>query len=102
MSAVGQRFQLHCRRTGLSVVSDVLHSAPGVVTAANEFFIRTKADIDNLGLSEYVKPILKKGSFASPYPVFTTADFEALSQREPCFLLHLDQDRTALSLAVQA
>lgn len=89
------------KRTQLKTlpVSHYLTSAPGVVSAANDFFIRTKADIASLGLSEYAKPILKKGSFASWNPVFTTADFDALADQEPCFLLHFDGEKQDLSPA---
>ena len=83
-------------------ISNFLTSAPGVVSAANDFFIRTKADIDNLGLANYAKPILKRSSFTSSTPVFTTADFCELAKREPCFLLHFGQEQEELSIAGQA
>lgn len=83
-------------------ISDYLTSAPGVVSAANDFFIRKRTEVEQLGLSEYAKPILKKGSFSSSSPVFTLREFEALAEREPCFLLHLNGDRDQLSSAAQA
>jgi len=85
-----------------SLVSDYLTSAPGVVSAANEFFIRTKADVAELGLSDYAKPILKKGSFSSSRPMFTSADFDELAEREPCYLLYLSGEREKLSAAAAA
>lgn len=83
-------------------VSDFLTSAPGVVSAANDFFIRTKMDITKLGLSEYTKPILKKGSFASSSPVFTSTHFDELAERQPCLLLYLEGERERLSPAAKA
>lgn len=85
-----------------SPVSDFASSAPGVVSAANDFFIRTKADVEKLGLREYAKPILKKGSFASRNPVFSSTEFDELTEREPCFLLHLSGERSKLSKAAVA
>lgn len=89
-------------QTNLSLVSDHLTSAPGVVSAANDFFIRTKADIIELGLSDYAKPILKKGSFSSSRPMFTSADFDELAEQEPCYLLHFRGEREKLSAAAAA
>ena len=81
------------------LVSHYVSSAPGIVSAANDFFIRTKADTLDLGLSAYAKPILKKGSFSSVRPTFTSADFDDLAEREPCYLLHFSGEREDLSAA---
>ncbi len=89
-------------QANINPVSTFVSSAPGVVSAANDFFIRTKADIEKLGLTNYAKPILKKGSFASKNPVFTSAEFEELTAHEPCFLLHLSGERGQLSPAANA
>ena len=85
-----------------SPVSYFASSAPGVVSAANDFFIRTKADVKKLGLRKYAKPILKKGGFASRNPVFSSTEFDELTEREPCFLLHLSGERSKLSKAAVA
>ncbi len=85
-----------------NLMSDFVSSAPGVVSAANDFFIRTKADVKKLGLSKYAKPILKKGSFASRNPVFSCTEFDELTEREPCFLLHLSGERSKLTKAAVA
>lgn len=84
------------------LVSHYLTSAPGIVSAANDFFIRTKADILDLGLSKYAKPILKKGSFSSARPMFTSADFAELAEREPCYLIHFPCEREQLSTAASS
>ncbi len=89
-------------RSRAKAVLDCLSSAPGVVSAANDFFIRTKADVLELNLSDYAKPILKKGMYSSTRPVFTSAEFDKLAEREPCFLLHMSGDLNELSPAARA
>jgi adenine-specific DNA-methyltransferase len=69
--------------------ADLATSAPGVVTAANDFFILRDAEVERLGLWPYVLPILKKQSITNRSPIFSARDFEALSQREPCRLLYV-------------
>lgn len=74
-------------RAKASVISDYANSAPGVVSAANEYFILTDADAASRGLAKHMVPILKKGSLAGPSPVFTSADFKRLEKNGPCRLL---------------
>lgn len=73
----------------LPSLSDLATSAPGVVTAANDFFILKDTDVERLGLLQHVLPILKKQSVTNRSPVFSVSDFEALSQRDPCRLLYV-------------
>lgn len=82
-------------------VSDHCTSAPGIVTAANAFFILTEARSRELGLFEHTLPILKKGSFASRLPLFGEPDFAAIAKREPCRFLHLKGEREALPASVE-
>ncbi|SNB61990.1 MULTISPECIES: Eco57I restriction-modification methylase domain-containing protein [unclassified Agrobacterium] len=77
-------------------------SAPGIVSAANNFFILTKNEVERRGFEEFVVPILKKGSFASSRPVFTAADFDQLQAREPTFLLNISGPRDALPVRLQS
>ncbi|HSH96846.1 MAG: N-6 DNA methylase [Methylophilaceae bacterium] len=67
-------------------------SAPGIVSAANDFFILTKSKVTKLGLQDYVIPILKKGSYASPSPMFTAHDFSEIEISSPCYLLNIKED----------
>lgn len=83
-------------RTKASVIADYADSAPGVVSAANEYFILTEADAVSHGLAAHTVPILKKGSLAGPSPVFTSANFDRLAQHEPCRLLVARGERDAL------
>ena len=82
-------------------VAEHTASAPGVVSAANDFFIRTKSDIAQLNLDEYAIPILKKGSFASSQPIFSSENFEKLKEKEPCFLLHFRGELNSLTQTAQ-
>lgn len=84
-----------------AIVSDFLTSAPGIVSAANDFFIRTRADAESLDLVDYTKPILKKGSFSSTNPIFSSAEFDDIAKQEPCCLLYFEGDRAQLSPAAQ-
>ena len=77
-------------------------SAPGIVSAANEFFILRQQDAEALGLQDFCLPILKKGSFASASPVFTSASFASIEKDEPSQLIRLTEDVVRSSLAAQA
>lgn len=89
-------------RREVARISDHCTSAPGIVTAANEFFILTEARAAELGVLELTLPILKKGSFASRLPVFSAEDFAEISTREPCRFLRLQGERSALSAKAEA
>lgn len=83
-------------------VSDYCTSAPGIVTAANDFFILTEARAKELQLLEWTLPVLKKGSFASRLPIFSESDFAAISEREPCRFLRLKGERSEFPPEVEA
>lgn len=83
-------------------VSDYCTSAPGIVTAANDFFILTEARAKELQLHEFTLPILKKGSFASRLPIFSANDFARITEREPCRFLRLTGKRSELPTEVAA
>ena len=76
-------------QANLKTFADLATSAPGVVTAANEFFILKDADVLALGLQEHVLPILKKQSIIDRSPMFSSRDFAELAKREPCRLLYV-------------
>lgn len=75
-------------------------SAPGIVSAANQFFILKRADVDRLDLADVAQPILKRGSYASPRPVFTARDFQTIADREPAHILRIRGERAELTPAV--
>lgn len=86
----------------LNTFADLATSAPGVVTAANEFFILRDADVEANGLQSHVLPILKKQNLLDRSPVFSAQDFEALAKREPCRLLHVKGEFQTLDSELKA
>lgn len=76
-------------------------SAPGVVTAANDFFILKDSEVAAHGLGAHVLPILKKQHVLDRSPVFAAEDFAQLAAREPCRLLHLKGELAGFSAPVQ-
>ena len=73
----------------LAKVSDYCTCAPGVVTGANDFFVVDAVKIAELKLVNHSIPILKKGSFLSPEPIFTKDSMDAISEVRPSYLLNL-------------
>lgn len=89
-------------RAEASVISKFASSAPGIVSAANEYFILRAADVDRSGLSAHVVPILKKGSLAGGSPVFTSVAFQRLKEKEPCLLLVARGERSEVDANLRA
>lgn len=88
-------------RASASILSDFADSAPGVVSAANEYFILPARDVEKHGLSDHVLPILKKGSLAGTLPIFSSEDFAVLSRKGPCSLLAVRGDFETLDENLQ-
>nr|WP_294338274.1 class I SAM-dependent methyltransferase [uncultured Sphingomonas sp.] len=76
-------------RAKMPIVGDHCTSAPGIVTAANDYFILTEDEANELGILEHTLPILKKGSLSARQPIFEASDFEKLANREPCRLVFM-------------
>lgn len=76
-------------RTKMPVIGDYCTSAPGIVTAANNYFILTEDEAKELDIFEHTLPILKKGSLSTRRPIFETSHFKELSNREPCRLVYM-------------
>lgn len=89
-------------RSAAARLSDFADSAPGIVSAANEFFILSQADTAIHELDDYALPILKKGSLAGSSPIFSEADFAQLAKREACRFLAIKGERSELSEKLQA
>lgn len=89
-------------QANLKTFGDLATSAPGVVTAANDFFILKDVDVEALGLQEHVLPILKKQSMIDRSPMFSSHDFEELSKREPCRLLYVKGNWEDLDQSVRS
>ena len=88
-------------RSATGRLSDFADSAPGIVSAANEFFILSQLDTEAHELDEYVLPILKKGSLAGSSPIFSESDFAQLTEREACWFLAIKGERAELSEKLQ-
>ena len=84
----------------LKTINDICESKPGIVTAANNFFIIDKETEDKYNLSNYTKPIIQKGFFVNGSVVFEEKDFTCLEKSKyPTKLLQLnDNDIVSESL----
>mgnify|MGYP000154694544 CR=1 FL=1 len=84
----------------LKTVNDYTVSRPGIVTAANKFFIIDKETEKQYNLSKYTKPIIQKGKFVNGSVVFNNEDFQQLvDNKYPTQLLQLnDNDKISKKL----
>lgn len=84
----------------LRTINDICESKPGIVTAANNFFIIDKKIEDKYNLSDYTKPIIQKGFFVNGSVVFDEDDLLHLEEtKHPTKLLQLnDNDIVSESL----
>jgi len=77
----------------LKTVNDYSESKPGIVTAANKFFIIDKKTEKLYNLSKYTKPIIQKGLFVNGSVVFSDSDLKDLEKNNrPTKLLQLNDD----------
>lgn len=77
----------------LKTVNDYSHSRPGIVTAANKFFIIDKKTEEKYNLSEFTKPIIQKGLFVNGSVVFSNKDIQKLEENNrPTKLLQLNDN----------
>ena len=78
-------------------ISDFCDSAAGTVTAANDYFILSHADVALHKLKHWVRPIIKKSSFLGDTVDFSRKSFEEIRDSgKACYLLDfnkLDADR---------
>lgn len=75
----------------LSTVNDYSDSKPGIVTAANKFFILDKETENKYNLSRHTKPIIQKGLFVNGSVEFNDLDIQKLEMgNKPSRLLQLN------------
>ncbi|MDE2916644.1 MAG: methyltransferase [Paracoccaceae bacterium] len=74
-------------RAELGTIRDYCESAPGIVTAANEFFILRTEDVERLKLKPWARRILKKSSYLPKSPTFAEDDLIWLAKSQPCELI---------------
>ena len=84
----------------LKTVNDYSDSKPGIVTAANKFFIIDKETEEQYDLSKYTKTIIQKGLFVNGSVVFSEEDIQKLEKdKRPTKLLQLnDNDKISKKL----
>ena len=84
----------------LQIVNHYTDSKPGIVTAANKFFIVDRETEKQYGLSKFTKPIIQKGLFVNGSVIFNNSDIEELEANNyPTKLLQLtDGDRITKKL----
>lgn len=69
-------------------ISDYCESKPGIVTAANDFFIISDEIANRYRLERYCKPIIQKGSFVNGSVTFNGQDYQNLRDSGmPCKVL---------------
>ena len=84
----------------LNTINDICESNPGIVTAANNFFIIDKDTEKKYNLSQYTKSIIQKGLFVNGSVVFDEEDLTNLeNSKHPTKLLQLnDNDKLSKKL----
>ncbi|PBJ12208.1 Eco57I restriction-modification methylase domain-containing protein [Flavobacterium sp. ACN6] len=85
----------------LNTVDFYSESKPGIVTAANNFFIIDKKTENKYNLSRFTKPIIQKGILVNGSVVFDEKDFFKIEElNHPTRLLQLnDNDRISKKLS---
>jgi adenine-specific DNA-methyltransferase len=77
----------------LSKIDNFCDSKPGIVTAANNYFIVNKETVEEYYLHDFVEPIIQKGVFVNGSVVFNNKDFNKIvNESRPAFLIKMDED----------
>ncbi len=79
-------------KNSLSNINSYCESRPGIVTAANKFFIIDREIEKQYDLAAYTKPIVQKGYYVNGSVTFNDEDFIALENKYPSRLLQLDNN----------
>lgn len=84
-------------RNRLLTINDYCFAKPGIVTAANDYFIISEQKAKEFKISKYTKPIIQKGLYVNGSVVFDDTNMEELvSNKLPTRFLHLT-DETKIS-----
>ena len=78
---------LYKLREEMAIVSDYCSSAPGVVTAANRYFILREEETARRKLLPWARQIVKKGSYLPRGPVLSNSNVFDIARSEPCNLI---------------
>lgn len=76
-------------KESLLKIDNYCESKPGIVTAANKFFIIDKLLEKEFNLSNYTKPIVQKGLYVNGSVIFNDVDFKILESKYPSHLIQL-------------
>lgn len=79
-------------KESLLKVDNYCESKPGIVTAANKFFIIDKQLEKEYNLSNYTKPIIQKGLYVNGSVLFNEDNFLSLESKYPSRLLQLNNN----------
>ena len=79
-------------KKSLLKLNDYCESKPGIVTAANKFFIIDKQIEEKYNLSHYTKPIIQKGYYVNGSVEFNEDDFTYLESKYPSRLLQINNN----------
>lgn len=73
----------------IPTASSLLTCAPGVVSAANDFFILSRSDVEKMHAEAWVVPIVKNGAQVSGLVRLDAGAFERIAQHEDAYLLNI-------------
>lgn len=81
-------------------INEYCYSKPGIVTAANSYFIVNRETQKKYKLEKYSLPIIKRALYVNGTVVFDEKDFEYLESNSfPCYLLNFNNlNETKLSV----
>jgi len=86
----------------LSAINEYCDSKPGIVTAANSFFIVNESTETKYNLAAFTKPIIQKGLFVNGSIVFNERDFIKLnSSDKPSKILVFDDSTDVIHESVK-
>lgn len=79
---------LESLKSRLNLVSHHVINKPGIVTAANKFFIVNRQILEEFGLQDFARRIVQKGFFVNGSITFDNENFQNLvNDNKPSFLL---------------
>jgi adenine-specific DNA-methyltransferase len=83
---------LNALKGKLNSIDTYCSSKPGIVTAANSYFIVDQDERRKYALGRVTRPIIQRGAFVNGKVEFKSADWQNLSDRRlPCYLVDLNR-----------
>lgn len=81
---------LYKLKDSLHKINEYCESKPGIVTAANKYFIINRKIEEEYNLSKYTKPIVQKGFYVKAGAEFNEEDFEHIERKHSSRLLQIN------------